>query len=93
MGGYSTYYYQSVYDSDMSFILQIIQQVVSLIGNVCSWFIIDRVGRRNSQFYGLLILTVILLVAAALATVGNISSLKGCFSRPGVLDLYLLTTY
>ncbi|KAH9223011.1 putative maltose permease [Leptodontidium sp. 2 PMI_412] len=77
VSAYSTYYYQSVYSSDMSFILQIVQQVLSLIGNVCSWFIIDRIGRRNSQFYGLLLLTVILVVTAALATVGSLPALKG----------------
>ncbi|KAH8676473.1 general substrate transporter [Tricladium varicosporioides] len=77
VSGYSTYYYQSVYSADMSFILQIIQQVLSLVGNVCSWFIIDRIGRRNSQFYGLLILTTILVVTGALATVGTPSALKG----------------
>jgi SP family general alpha glucoside:H+ symporter-like MFS transporter len=66
-----------VFSADESFILQIIQQVVSLLGNVCSWFIVDRLGRRNIQFYGLLILTVILSITAGLATDGSPGSLKG----------------
>jgi SP family general alpha glucoside:H+ symporter-like MFS transporter len=77
MGSYSTYYYETVFSADKSFVLQIIQQVVSLIGNVCSWFIVDRFGRRNIQFYGLLFLTIILLITAALATVATPTALTG----------------
>lgn len=77
MAAYSTYYYESVFSTNESFILQIIQQVVSLLGNVCSWFIVDRIGRRNSQFYGLLLLTAVLLITAGLAAHGTPGSLKG----------------
>ncbi|KAG9235732.1 general substrate transporter [Amylocarpus encephaloides] len=71
MASYSTYYYQSVFSADKSFILQIIQQVVSLVGNICSWFVVDNLGRRNVQFYGLLLLTALLLIIAGLATVAT----------------------
>jgi hypothetical protein len=77
MSAYSTYYYESVFSANESFVLQIIQQVVSLLGNVCSWFIVDRLGRRNTQFYGLLLLTAVLLITAGLATKGTPGSLKG----------------
>ncbi|KAJ5698651.1 hypothetical protein N7462_000656 [Penicillium macrosclerotiorum] len=70
--GYSTYYMQLAgYSTAMSFKLQIVQQVVSLVGNVMSYFIIDRVGRRNVMLYGLGILTVILMLTGGLAVVGS----------------------
>lgn len=59
---YFTYYMQLVgFSTEMSFKLQIVQQVLSLIGNVMSWYLVDRVGRRNLTFWGLVVLTVILL--------------------------------
>jgi Na+/melibiose symporter-like transporter len=77
MSAYSTYYYESVFSDDKSFILQIIQQIASLLGNICSWFIVDRFGRRNVQFYGLLFLIVILLTTSTLATVASPGALAG----------------
>ena len=96
MSAYSTYYYETVYSSNESFVLQIIQQVVSLLGNVCSWFIVDRLGRRNTQFYGLLLLTAVLMITAGLATNDTTGSLKGscaliifyCFAYKYVLQFY-----
>lgn len=70
--GYSTYYMQLAgYSTSMSFKLQIVQQVLSLIGNVMSYFVIDRVGRRNVMVYGLGILTAILMVTGGLGVVGS----------------------
>jgi SP family general alpha glucoside:H+ symporter-like MFS transporter len=78
---YFTYYCQLVgFSNEMSFKLQIIQQVLSLIGNVMSWYLIDRVGRRNLTFWGLVILTVILFVMAGCAVAGSIPALKGAVS-------------
>lgn len=75
---YSTYYYQLAgYSTGDSFILQIIQQVISLIGNVMSWFLVERYGRRPLMLYGLAFLTVDLLLTGALAVVGTVSALKG----------------
>ncbi|KAH8651467.1 MFS hexose transporter [Ilyonectria robusta] len=66
---YATYYMQLAgYSTEKSFTLQIIQQVVSMIGSVMSWYLVDRIGRRNLTFYGLLSLTVILLVMGGCAT-------------------------
>ncbi|CAI7597645.1 unnamed protein product [Penicillium manginii] len=70
--GYSTYYMQLAgYSTAMSFQLQIVQQILSLVGNVMSYFIIDRVGRRNVMVYGLGVLTAILMVTGGLAVVGS----------------------
>ncbi|RAR10487.1 general substrate transporter [Stemphylium lycopersici] len=78
---YSTYYMQLAgFTTAMSFKLQIVQQVISLLGNVMSWYLVDRFGRRNLTFWGLFVLTIILLVMAGLATVGTVPALKGAIS-------------
>lgn len=75
---YSTYYIQLAgYSTADSFKLQIVQQALSLFGNVMSWYLVDRVGRRNLTFYGLLILTVILWLMGGLATSSNPGAIKG----------------
>lgn len=81
--GYSTYYMQLAgYSTKMSFQLQIVQQIVSLVGNIMSYFVIDRVGRRNVMIYGLAVLTVILMLTGGLAVVG---SLTGNPNAPGAI--------
>jgi SP family general alpha glucoside:H+ symporter-like MFS transporter len=78
---YSTYYMQLAgFTTAESFKLQIVQQVISLVGNVMSWYLVDRVGRRNLTFWGLFVLTIILFVMAGLAVVGTVSALKGAIS-------------
>jgi MFS family permease len=63
VGSYSTYYQQLAgYSTAASFHLFIVQQILSGSGNVCSWFLVDRVGRRNLTFCGMVVLTVILLI-------------------------------
>ncbi|KUL89531.1 hypothetical protein ZTR_04285 [Talaromyces verruculosus] len=70
--GYFTYYLQLAgYSDAMSFRIQITQQVLSTVGNIMSWFIIDRVGRRNIMIYGLGILTCVLMILGGLAVVGS----------------------
>lgn len=75
---YSTYYAQLAgYSTSMSFKLQIIQQVLSMLGNVMSWYLIDKVGRRPLTVYGTAGLTVILWVMGGLAVAGSAGELKG----------------
>lgn len=81
VASYSTYTMQLAgFSTSMSFKLQIAQQVLSLFGNVMSWYLVDRVGRRNLTFYGLLVLTVILFIMAGCATIGTRSGNKGTVS-------------
>ncbi|QMW27058.1 hypothetical protein G4B84_002347 [Aspergillus flavus NRRL3357] len=69
---YSTYYAQTVgYNTEMSFKIQVIQQVLSLIGNVISWWLIDRVGRRQVTLWSPFVLMVFLFIIGALATEGS----------------------
>jgi SP family general alpha glucoside:H+ symporter-like MFS transporter len=73
-----TYYYQLAgYSSSESFILQIIQQVISMIGNAISWFLVEWVGRRPLMFYGLCSLTVDLILTDAVEVVATPTALKG----------------
>lgn len=78
---YSTYYIQLAgYSTSASFKLQIVQQAISLVGNVMSWYLVDRIGRRNLTFYGLAVLTVILFLMAGLASNGSPGCIKGVVS-------------
>ncbi|KAL4798108.1 general substrate transporter [Aspergillus venezuelensis] len=75
---YSTYYAQLAgYSTDMSFKLQVIQQVLSMCGNVTSWYLIDKVGRRDLTLYGTILLTAILWVMGGLAVGGSQEQLRG----------------
>lgn len=76
---YSTYYAQLAgYSTAMSFKLQITQQVISIVGNIMSWYLIDKVGRRALTVYGTAALTIILWVMGGLAVGGSPTELKGC---------------
>lgn len=78
IASYGTYYIQLAgYDTEYSFKLQIVMQGLSMFGNICSWYLVDHVGRRSLTFYGTLSITVILLIAASLATVGSPGAIKG----------------
>ncbi|KXJ88807.1 putative maltose permease [Microdochium bolleyi] len=75
---YSTYYAQLAgYSVDDSFKLQIVQQVLSMIGNIISWQLIDKSGRRTLTLYGTIGLTAILWVMGGLAVGGTAPMLKG----------------
>ncbi|KXH47369.1 MFS hexose transporter [Colletotrichum simmondsii] len=75
---YFTYYMQLAgYSTADSFKLQIVQQICSLIGNVMSWYLVDKVGRRPLTVYGLAFLTVILLITGGLALPGTLSFNRG----------------
>ncbi|KAJ9604604.1 hypothetical protein H2200_010718 [Cladophialophora chaetospira] len=63
VGSYSTYYQQLAgYSAATSFKLFIVQQILSGAGNVVSWFLVDKVGRRLLTLWGMAILTTILLI-------------------------------
>ena len=61
----------------MSFKILIIQQVLSIFGNMISWYLIDRAGRRTLTIYGTLGLIILLWVMGGLADGGSRSQLKG----------------
>ena len=72
VGSYSTYYQQLAgYSAGTSFKLFIVQQLLSGAGNVVSWFLIDKVGRRRLTLWGMIILTTILLITGGELTAVN----------------------
>lgn len=74
---YSTYYAQLAgYSTSMSFKLFITQQVLSIVGNIMSWFLIDRFGRRTLTVYGTLGLSLVLWTLGGLAVGGTRAELK-----------------
>ncbi|KAJ2890440.1 MFS hexose transporter [Zalerion maritima] len=78
VAAYSTYYQQLAgYSTNESFILAIVQQLLSMAGNVVSWFLIDRVGRRGLTFWGMVFLTVLLMVTGGLAVAATPGAIKG----------------
>ena len=75
---YSTYYMQlSGFSTQASFRLQIVQQVLSMIGNACSWYLTDKIGRRTLTLGGTIALTIVLFLMGGLAVVGSAGALKG----------------
>ena len=75
---YTAYYLQLAgYSAHQSFQIQIAQVVVCMIGNIHSWFLIDRFGRRPVTIYGLAALTTMLLLTGGLATVRTHSCTVG----------------
>lgn len=74
---YSTYYAQLAgYSTSTSFRLFITQQVLSIAGNIMSWFLIDRLGRRTLTVYGTLGLSLVLWTLGGLAVGGTHAELK-----------------
>jgi SP family general alpha glucoside:H+ symporter-like MFS transporter len=79
IAGYSTYYAQLAgFSTKTSFQLFVGLQVVSVTGNIISWSLIDRIGRRNLTLWGLSFLTVILMLAGGTAAAGSVPSIKAC---------------
>ncbi|KAH7120707.1 putative maltose permease [Dactylonectria macrodidyma] len=78
---YFTYYAQLAgYSTPEAFRLYVGLRVLAVAGNVISWFLIDRVGRRRLVLWGLFAMTVVLMLIGALAVVGehgNTTALKG----------------
>lgn len=72
VAGYLTYYMQLAgMSAQKSFQLGIVQQVLSMLGNITSWFLIDRLGRRSLTFWGLAVAGVMMMVGAGLAATGQ----------------------
>jgi hypothetical protein len=76
----------------MSFKLLVVQQVLAMTGNMMSWTLIDRAGRRGLTVYGTLGLTALLWIMGGLAVGGSRAQLKGAVAMVLVYAwLYNLT--
>ena len=86
IGGYATYYTQLAgYSASMSFKLLIVLTVIQMAGNMMSWYLIDRVGRRILTVYGNFALCVLLFVMGGLAVGGSRNEIK---ATVGIILVY-----
>lgn len=66
--GYMSYFLQLAgMSADRSFDMTVIISGIMVVGNLCSWFLVEYLGRRGTMLYGALTLFVTLLVIAVLA--------------------------
>jgi MFS transporter, SP family, general alpha glucoside:H+ symporter len=78
MVSYTLYYAQLAGFSDqMSFRIQVTKDVLAIAGNIVSWFLIDRMGRRQVMLWGLLSLVAVLMIMGGLAVVDSQQALVG----------------
>lgn len=86
VGSYNTYYQQLAgYSTEASFRLFIVQQILSGTGNICSWFLVDSVGRRSLTFWGMVVLTVLLLLTGGKKSLEQVTYLKQLVNTKYVL--------
>jgi len=68
--GYSSYFFQLAgLSASSSFSLSIGVSVLGLVGVMCSWFLINRAGRRSTSLIGTAVLTCLLLIIGILDVV------------------------
>jgi MFS transporter, SP family, general alpha glucoside:H+ symporter len=78
---YNTYYAQLAgFSTQMSYRLSVGQQVLSIAGNVVSWFLVDRIGRRSLIMGGVAALSVCLWLMGGLAVAGTVGTSKAAVS-------------
>ncbi|GKZ33047.1 hypothetical protein AbraIFM66950_002766 [Aspergillus brasiliensis] len=63
------------YSADASFIINVVAQVVSSVGCVASWFLIESVDRQPLNIWGITLMTVLLCISGGLATTNNFKCL------------------
>ncbi|TVY81109.1 General alpha-glucoside permease [Lachnellula suecica] len=70
--GYSSYFFQLAgLSASDSFSLSVGVSVLGLVGVLCSWFIVNRAGRRSSSFVGTAVLTGLLFLIGVLDVVNG----------------------
>jgi hypothetical protein len=78
---YNTYSAQLAgFSTDMSYRLSVGQQVLSIAGNVASWFLVERIGRRSLIMWGVTSLSVCLWIMGGLAVAGSSETAKAAVS-------------
>jgi MFS transporter, SP family, general alpha glucoside:H+ symporter len=75
---YASYYVQLAgYSASTSFKVSIGITALSLAGNITSWFLVDRFGRRDLSLYGVFSVTAIMIIIGGLGTqTTNVSCIK-----------------
>ncbi|KAJ5988079.1 hypothetical protein N7481_003289 [Penicillium waksmanii] len=75
VSGYLTYYFKLAGVNDAIALAQV-AFAIQLFGNICSWPLVDRLGRRPMIVGGMIIMTMGLLVIGGISTIGSSSALK-----------------
>jgi MFS family permease len=75
---YFAYYSQLVgYSVHESFRLQFIQYAFVIFANVCSWYLVERLGRRTLSICGTFALTVVMMLCGGLGMSSSPTAIKG----------------
>lgn len=75
---YFPYYNQLVgYSVHESFRLQFVQYASYILGTFCSWYLVERLGRRTQAIYGTFALTVVMMLCGGLGMNGSPAATKG----------------
>ncbi|GJN87875.1 hypothetical protein Rhopal_000830-T1 [Rhodotorula paludigena] len=70
--GYSTFFLQQAgLPTESSFDLSIGQYGLGLAGTICSWFLMTWIGRRKLYFWGLVVLTILLIVIGGMGFISR----------------------
>lgn len=70
--GYMSYFLQLAgMTAAKSFDMTVIISGIMVVGNLCSWFLVEYLGRRGTMLYGAVTLFITLLVIAVLAVATN----------------------
>ncbi|KAJ5102557.1 hypothetical protein N7532_003086 [Penicillium argentinense] len=75
VSGYLTYYFKLAGVTDAIALAQV-AFAIQLFGNICSWPLVDRLGRRPMIVGGMIIMTGGLLVIGGISTIGSSPALK-----------------
>ncbi|RAL63972.1 hypothetical protein DID88_003160 [Monilinia fructigena] len=87
--GYSSYFFELAGISNSNaFTLSVGVTILGLLGVICSWFLINRCGRRSTSLVGTAILTFLLLLIGILDILPNYSSKKPAFGQVACVIIF-----
>jgi len=89
--GYSSYFFELAgLSASSSFSMSVGVSILGLVGVICSWFLIDRVGRRSTTITGVSVLATILFLIGILDVIPT-SSTSPVYAQVVCLILFSFT--
>ncbi|KAB8298140.1 hypothetical protein EYC80_001896 [Monilinia laxa] len=87
--GYSSYFFELAgLSNSNAFTLSVGVTILGLLGVICSWFLINRCGRRSTSLVGTAILTFLLLLIGILDILPNYSSKGPAFGQVACVIIF-----
>ncbi|KAJ8060602.1 hypothetical protein OCU04_010913 [Sclerotinia nivalis] len=87
--GYSSYFFELAgLSNSNAFTLSVGVTILGLLGVICSWFLINRCGRRSTSLVGTAILTFLLLLIGILDVLPNYSSKGPAFGQVACVIIF-----